>query len=230
MVEREHALKQEKVTFEQLVAFASGELTGREASTVQAYLAVLPEAARTAQRLLAVIRTLRADDTVAATPDAVRRALGLLVDDRVTARGPLGSIPDIGRDLGRGAGRLLARLIFDSRTQLAVAGFRGIGASYQLAYESDPARFDLQILPIDRSAGDLWRLRGQVTVRDDALLLGAVSLLEEDGEAAVATALPDDLGRFKIESPAGVYDLLIELDDGTLSVVAPRLEVGPDFV
>ncbi len=227
-------MKQEKVTFEQLVAFASGELTGREASTVQAYLAVLPEAARTAQRLLAVIRTLRADDTVAATPDAVRRALGLLVDDRVTARGPLGAIRDIGRDigrdLGRGAGRLLARLIFDSRTQLAVAGFRGIGASYQLAYESDPARIDLQILPIDRSAGDLWRLRGQVTVRDDALLLGAVSLLEEDGEAAVATALPDDLGRFKIESPAGVYDLLIELDDGTLSVVAPRLEVGPDFV
>ena len=87
---------------------------------------------------------------------------------------------------------------------------------------------DLQILPQDRTAGESWRVRGQVTVRDGAEL-GAVTLVAEHTETVLATAVPDQAGRFKLDTPAGVFDLRIDLDDGTRSVVAPRLEVGADF-
>ena len=210
-------MKQENVTFEQLVAYASGELTGRAASTVEAYLAVLPAVARTTQRLQEVIQRLRADDTTPATPGAVRRVVNLLqtLDEVPT---PEWLVPI----------RLLADLVFDSRAQPAMAGYRGIAASYQLAFESEPARVDLQILPQDRAVADRWRVRGQVTVRDGAEL-GAVTLVAEHTDTAVATAVPDQAGRFKLDSPAGVFELRIDLDEGTRSVVAPRLEIGPDF-
>lgn len=210
-------MKHENVSFEQIVAYASSELTGREASTVMAYLAVLPEAARTAQRLQEVIQRLRADDTVPGTATAVRRALMLLQSrDEVPTPDWLAPI------------RLFATLVFDSRAQLAMAGYRGSAASYQLAFESEPARVDLQILPQDGTVGDNWRVRGQITVHDDAEV-NAVSLLAEHTETTLATAVPDEAGRFKIDSRAGVFDLRIDLDDGTRSVVASRLEIGPDF-
>ena len=210
-------MKQENITFEQVVAYASGELTGREASTVMAYLAVLPEAARTAHRLQEVIHRLRADDTVPGSAAAVRRALALLQsrDDVLT--------PDWLAPI-----RLFATLVFDSRAQLAMAGYRGSAASYQLAFESEPARVDLQILPQDGTVGDRWRVRGQVTVRDHAEV-DAVTLVAEHTDTALATAVPDQAGRFKIDSEAGVFDLRIDLDDGTRTVVASRLEIGPDF-
>ncbi len=210
-------MRQENITFEQLVAYASGELTGREDSMVEAYLAVLPAVARSTQRLGEVIQRLRADDTAPATPAAVRRALNLLQ--------PLDEVPTPD---WRAPIRLFAKLVFDSRSQLAMAGYRGSAASYQLAFESGPARVDLQILPQDRGVGERWRVRGQVTVRDGAEL-GAVTLVAEHTDTAVATAVPDQAGRFKLDSPAGVFDLRIDLDEGTRSVVARRLEVGADF-
>ena len=210
-------MKQENITFDQVVAYASDELTGREASTVMAYLAVLPEAARTAQRLQEVIQRLRADDTVPGSAAAVRRALALLQSrDDVPTPDWLAPI------------RLFATLVFDSRAQLAMAGYRGSAASYQLAFESEPARVDLQILPQDGNVGDRWRVRGQVSVRDDAEV-DAVTLVAEHSDTALATAVPDQAGRFKIDSDAGVFDLRIDLDDGTRTVVASRLEIGPDF-
>ena len=210
-------MKPENVTFEQLVAYASGELTGREATTVEAYLAVLPAVARTTQRIAEVVQRLRADDTAPATPTAVRRALNLLQSlDEVPTPDWLAPV------------RLCAKLVFDSRAPLAMAGYRGGAASYQLAFESEAARVDLQILPQDGAAGDRWRVRGQVTVRDDAEL-GAVTLLAEHTDTAVATAVPDQAGHFKIDSAPGVFDLRIDLDEGARSVIAPHLEVGPDF-
>jgi anti-sigma factor RsiW len=210
-------MRQENVTFEQVVAYASGELTGREASTVMAYLAVLPEAARTAQRLQEVIQRLRDDDTVPGSAVAVRRALALLQSrDDVPTPDWLAPI------------RLFATLVFDSRAQFAMAGYRGSAASYQLAFESEPARVDLQILPQDGTVGDRWRVRGQVTVRDDAEV-DAVTLVAEHTDTALATAVPDQAGRFKMDSVAGVFDLRIDLDDGTRTVIASRLEIGPDF-
>lgn len=206
-------MKQQKITFEHLVAYASGELTGRAASMVEAYLAVLPEAARDVRRLQDVIRMLRADERVTPTAEAVRHTLAMLQRPE----------PEPAADWLAPV-RVLARLIFDSRNTLALAGYRGSADGYQLAFETDDARLDLQILPRD---GDAWRIRGQVTLHDEAIL-GAVSLMQEPGGTVVAAIEPDCLGRFKIDSVSGVYDLRIELDEGTRSIVAPRLHVGPE--
>ena len=59
-------------------------------------------------------------------------------------------------------------------------------------------------------------------------MLGVVTLVEDHSGSVVATVEPDSLGRFKIDSASGVYDLRIELDEGTRSIVAPRLQVGPE--
>ena len=209
-------MKQQIVTFEHLVAYASGELTGRDASMVEVYLAVLPEAARRARCLQEVIQMLLNDDRVAPTAEAVRRALGLLhVPDAEPAPDWLAPV------------HVLARLVFDSRSTIALAGYRGSADGYQLAFESDDARLDLQVLPRDGADVDAWRLRGQITLHDEAML-GAVSLMQEPCGTVVAAVEPDRLGRFKIDSASGVYDLRIELDEGTRSVVAPRLQVGPE--
>jgi len=209
-------MKQQNVTFKHLVAYASGELTGRDASMVEVYLAVLPEAARQARHLQEVIQTLRTDDRVTPTAEAVRRALGLLhVPDAEPGPDWLAPV------------RVLARLVFDSRSTIALAGYRGSADGYQLAFETDDARVDLQILPRAGEDLDAWRIRGQVTLHDDARL-GAVSLMQEPRGTVVASIEPDCLGRFKIDSTSGVYDLRIELDEGTRSIVAPRLQVGPE--
>lgn len=210
-------MKQQNVTFEHLVAFASGELTGRDSSMVEVYLATLPEAARNARRLQEVIQILQADDSVAPTAEAVRWTLELL--QRREAEPTQDWLAPV---------RVLARLVFDSRNTVAVAGYRGSADGYQLAYESDTARVDLQILPRHGADVDAWRLRGQVTLHDDAML-GAVSLMQEPCGTLVAAVEPDCHGRFKIDSASGVYNLQFELDEGTRSVVAPRLQVGPKY-
>ena len=56
-----------------------------------------------------------------------------------------------------------------------------------------------------------------------------MTLMAEHTDTAVATAVPDQAGHFKIDSPAGVFDLRIDLDEGASSVIVPQLEVGPDF-
>ena len=213
-------MKQRIITFEHLVAYASGELTGRDASMVEAYLAVLPEAARDVRRLQEVIQVLRADESVAPTAEIVRRTLGMLHGREPEEALAVDWVAPV---------RVVARLVFDSRNTVALCGYRGSADGYQLAYESDSARLDLQVLPRAGADVDAWRLRGQVTLHDNATL-GEVSLVRDHCGSVVATVEPDCLGRFKIDSASGVYDLRIELDEGTRSVVAPRLQVGPEIV
>ena len=161
---------------------------------------------------------LQADDSEPPTAEAVRRALGLL--RRRDAEPALDWLAPV---------RVLARLVFDSRTTADLVGYRGSADGYQLAYECDSARLDLQLLPRHGADADAWRLRGQVTLHDNSTL-GEVSLVRDHCGSIVATVEPDCLGRFKIDSASGVYDLRIELDEGRRSVVAPRLQVGPEIV
>jgi hypothetical protein len=164
-----------------------------------------------------VIDTLRTDDTQVPSAEAVLRALRTLQPHRSEPLADwLGPI------------RVLARLVFDSRNRPALAGYRGQASSCQVAYESDPARLDLQITPQGEPSHGTWRLRGQVTTPDDAGI-DSVALLRHRTSTVVATVVPDDVGRFKLTSGPGVYDLQIELDQGTRTVLAPGLEVGPEF-
>lgn len=205
-------MPEQEVTFEQLAAYASGELSGAEAARIEAWLA--PEAARNVGLLREVIETLRSDDTEPATPSAIRRAVAALAAER---SGWLSA-----------ARQLLAELIHDSRWQLAPGGYRGgpAGAGYQLSYDSSWGRVDVQVLPPSPPSSRGYRVRGQVNAVAGAAA-GDVVLRQRGGDAVLASGT-DDFGRFKIEADPGAYDLLIELDGGARTIVAPGLEIGPE--
>ncbi len=204
-------MPEQEVTFDQLVAYASGELSDAEAALVGAWLA--PDAARNVELLREVIETLRSDDTQPATPSAIRRAVAALAAERT---GWIGA-----------ARQLLAQLIHDSRWQLAPGGYRGPAASgYQLSFDSSWGRVDVQVLEPSVPASRGYRVRGQVTAVPGASAGDAV-LRQRDGDAVLASGT-DPFGRFMIEAEPGVYDLLIELDNGARAIVAPGLEIGPE--
>jgi len=204
------------ITFEQLVGYASGDLDAAEVSIVESYLAAMPNAATNANRLREVIETLRADDAPP-TAEAVRRALAAWS----------------GRKAGtvlewlRHAERVVAEVVFDNRQRLAMPGFRGAASTYQLAYTCPSGRVDLQILKHSGSSDASWRLRGQVAPTDE-LAVGSVALVSGGTTEAVAVTTPDPHGRFKIDSPPGVYDLLVELDRGRRVIVARDIAIGTE--
>ncbi|MHC4080508.1 MAG: anti-sigma factor family protein [Planctomycetota bacterium] len=206
------------VTFEQLAAYASGDLDGAEASVVESYLAAIPSAEANVARLREVIDTMRTDDAEPPTAEAVRRALAVWADRRA------------GRILEwlRHAERVVAEVVYDNRQRLAMPGFRGAASTYQSAYECPCGRVDLQILRRPRSPDAWWRLRGQVSPVD-APAVGSVAIVSSGTEEAVAVTTPDRHGRFKIDSPPGVYDLLVELDYGERVIVAPRIAMGTEI-
>lgn len=197
-------MKEHPVSFEDLVAFASGDLSGREAATVEAYLAVLPKTLVTVARLREVIEAMRADDAVAPTAEAIRRALAVFETpprpcwlDRLDV--------------------VIARLVFDTGGRLALAGYRGAAGTRQMSYDSAHGRIDLQVLP---GRGESGRIIGQVTPRDGAAT--GVALGRAGGSEPATRTSPDDHGLFRVEVEAGVYDLVVELD-GDRAIVAPGL-------
>src|SRR5262245_48013749 len=146
-----------RISYDLLITYAAGELYGPEASAVEAWLAVNAAAAETVFRYRMVDESVRLDDGTEPPSQAAARARALF------------SRP--GRPtLAVQVGRLVARLIFDSRTQPVLAGLRGRGTSFHLTYDlsaagaGDSAELDLQAEPSTVS-GRTWRVVGQVAGR-----------------------------------------------------------------
>ncbi|NNM26469.1 MAG: hypothetical protein HKO59_10885, partial [Phycisphaerales bacterium] len=139
------------IPFATLVAYASGEMTPAEAAAFERRLTTTG-LSTVATRLREIITTLRRDDSEAPTEAAVRRALAEFRPTPATAT-PMGTPLAALR-------RIVAELVFDSRRQTTLAGFRGGVAAYQLGFESTLGRVGVQISETKaRDAG--WRLRGQ---------------------------------------------------------------------
>ncbi|MHC4426986.1 MAG: anti-sigma factor family protein [Planctomycetota bacterium] len=206
------------VTFEQIVAYACGDLDDAEASVVESYLAAIPNAAVDVASLREVIDTLRTDDSEPPTAEAIRRALAAW------------SVRRTGKILGwlRQAEHVVADVVYDNRQRLAMPGFRGAASTCQIAYKSSSGRVDLQVRRIPRSPNGWWRLRGQVS-HADTPAIGSVAIVSSGTQEAVAVTKPDRYGRFKIDSPPGVYDLLVELDYGDRVIVAPDIAFGTEI-
>jgi hypothetical protein len=204
-------MTEQDLSFEELVAYASGELTGADAERIEARV----EGSGAVTRLRRIFELLRTDDS-AAPPAEVRR--------RVMAA--FGEIARPSRPWLEGLQQLVARLILDTRDQVAVAAYRGGTSSYRMAFDSPCGRIDLQVLPPAPSASDRWRLRGEAAF--DETRPTTVSLVAGEASEPAATASADEQGHFNIESPPGVYDLLIELETADQVVVAPGLEIGSD--
>ncbi len=207
-------MKDQTVGHEELVAYASGELRDHEAARVEAYLALAADAAREVAELRGVLETMRSDDSEAPPAEVVARAVAARSDQpRATMGGWLVH-----------ARRIIAELIFDSRAQLALDGYRGAGSTCQMAYESRCGRVDLRV-SANPAGPHPWRIHGQVVLGEDAPV-GPVALVAAGTTDPVATVTPDQHGRFRIDAAPGLYDLLVSLDQGQRVIVHPALEVG----
>ena len=201
-------------SFEELVASASGEAPERDADRLAAALRD-PAAAATVAQLQRVFRLLRNDETKPVPVEARRAAWAAFRQRR----------PAVSQWLAA-AQRVVARLVADSRAQVALAGYRGTTPTYRLAYESAGGRIDLQVLPSKGIGGPSCRIRGQFTPSRDVVPSG-VALVESGSSKAVAMGEADESGCFNLDVEPGSYDLLIRLAEGDRVVVVPDVSVRP---
>jgi hypothetical protein len=189
-------------TLEKLIAYAAGELDADATAAVEAHLRDSAEDARRVERLRRIIATMRSDDSVAPSAEALARAKALFeVAPAPTWRAWIGQLEQI-----------VARLVYDSRTQPALAGYRGGGDAVQLSFESETATIDLELVPPTKPPATKWTVLGQLatewTMADVLVLL--VSRSDDDVFVGVR---PDEHGVFMIRSEPGTYDLLIRFTD-----------------
>lgn len=200
------------VTYEQLVAYAAGRLPAGQIEAVEAFVRSNIDAAETVRRLTQVRELVRGDDSVAPPVSTIEAAKSLFRERTAPRTAPYWMAA---------LDRVLANLIFDSRTKPALAGLRGGGDRYQLTFESEDIGIDLDI---ERPReGQTRVLLGQVSADDPQFQEQCIVLSEPGSFAPVTAATPDRTGMFKLEAGAGVFDLLIAVQ-GRL-VVIPNLEI-----
>lgn len=209
-------MSEQSITVEQLILYAVGEMAPSETAATQRHLAGSPQAAAYVAKVRAVLQTMRTDETEAPSVAVIKRAISAFSGGG-ESQGSLAWLEQLRRRV--------AKLMFDSRAQPALAGFRGGSSSYQLAYHSDLGRVELRVSPPQRPAQHAWRVRGQVTAgQRDGGELGSVALLTPGTSHALAVVELDQHGRFKFDTQCGRYDLAVQF--GAEALIAPNLEIG----
>ncbi len=196
-----------KPDYEQLIAYAAGELAGEAVGAVEQAARNDADAAATVSRFRAVADAVRTDRTEAPPAESLAAARALFR--------PVSSPSLLDR-----VRRVIAELVYDSRRQPALVGVRGAEQGYQLCFESEFADVDLQVEPVAGAA--TRRVTGQITPRGPARAATVVFSIGGEG-AAVRTAAADDGGLFSVEMTAGSFELTITTADGVL--VLPGVEV-----
>ncbi len=200
-------------TLEQLVDFVTNRLAEPDATRMGARVASSPELATRASRLRDIVEVLRGDDGAIPPAAEIRRALELLPIPTATSRSAW-------LDTAR---RSAAEIVFDSRDEPERVGFGG--PAFHVAYEGEAGRVDLQVRPAHLPNERIWRVRGQVSAGSDARI-GALVVREADSTRDVAVCDGDDDGGFRIDIPAGAYDLLVAIDDRRVVLTLPGLVIG----
>lgn len=196
--------------YERLIAYAAGELAPLEATAVERELAQDAAAAATVARFRRAMTAVR-DDRSESPPAAALAAAKALF--RPAPAGP--SLFDRLR-------RVLADLVYDSRTQPALVGVRGGGSTYQLTYESGMGEIDVQVETAPGGDAAPRRLIGQVTLNEPAAF-GRVVITAPGTEETIASASIDAGGVFSLTTGAGNFDLWIALGDAV--IVVPGVDV-----
>lgn len=205
-----------RITHQQLIAYAAGEIPGAEAEQVQAHLERDAEAARTVRCYRLASQTILEDSGADPPTEALQRARSIF-DPTVHASDR--------QSLAEHIGNLIAQLIFDSRAQPALAGLRGQATSFQMTWRLAPEsemELDLQAELTDAPGGERWQLVGQVTSRDPIGPL-TVNLCREGSTVAVHSVDADERGSFVLRVEPGIYDLHMDLPGGHTVVPDIRL-------
>jgi anti-sigma factor RsiW len=206
-------MAKDDITYEMLIAYAAGELPADAVARVEAHLARFPDDAVALERIQATIQAMRADDSVDPPAKTLARAKAIFQPMERPARPSW---------LDR-LERVVADLVFDSRTQPALAGVRGAGEAIQLAYASAVAEIDLELLPGAGEDPHQWTLMGQISVPTPASNMEVALVSQTEGELYAQTQ-PDAHGVFKLQLGPGVYDVVIRIERRT--VVLPAINLN----
>lgn len=205
-----------KVTQQQLIAYAAGDLRGAAAERVEALLGRDADAARTVARYRLARRTILGDDGVDPPAEAVERARAIYDPTFYAVERP---------SLGDCVGGLIAHLLYDSRAAPALAGLRGQATSFQMTWrlaQDAGIELDLQAELTDTPAGEQWQVVGQVTSREPLGSL-SVNLCHTGSSTAVQSVNADARGSFVLRVAPGPYDLHLHMPDGHAVVPDIRL-------
>lgn len=188
------------VSYDDLMAFAMGELSGRPATEIATHIAGCAGCAATVRRATLVQATVRADALFSPSPAALAK-VNALISGRKPAAVPQDSM----------LRRMVAALSFDSRNQAALAGLRGGSDAFTLAYEIDDTVIDMHFEPDASGANAPWQLTGQI---DDPSSSGStVTAIAGDG-AVRQSAGTDEHGVFLLTLATGDYTIEVETADG----------------
>ena len=202
-----------RVSYEQLIEYAAGELDFEAADTVKRHLASSPDASAIVRRFQMVAEALRRDDSQAPSEDVLAQAKALFANRRIA------SAPG----LLETAARVIAELVYDSRPQVALAGVRGAATAYQLSFQSERADVDLEVGPHEDEGSVLCRISGQITPSRKSDVVRTVAFAAPGTTEMASTIKPDQYGVFGATIASGKYDLLITLSD--TQVVLPNVEI-----
>ena len=214
---------------EMLLAYAAGELSVQDAGAVEEFLARDHEARQFVALYRSVLETVARDESVEPPLKSIQAAKAIF--DASAVKWTAGTRPTWIDSLRQ----LAATLVFDSRVQPALAGYRGGSGGFELGFVSDAGEIDLQAEP----AGDdpalprstpRWRIIGQVSPNEssDEQSIPAVAVALVNCQAMSADeahlADADDHGVFSIHAEPGCYDLHVRIGDTVVVIQDVRIE------
>lgn len=208
------------IPYERLIAHASGETTGAEADAVATHLATCPACAATVARYSVAREAASAPAWAPVPVAAMERA-----KDLFARFGPRPAPTEERTSPLAALRRMVASITFDGAGGVGLAGARGTGDAFTLAYSSEVAEVDLQVEPVAGPDGSgQWRIMGQITPRDDPDAAGVRVGLAVPGGEPEAWVASDAHGYFALQAAPGRYDIQIALPAVLLSL--PSLDVG----
>lgn len=209
-----------KITTDQLLAYADGELDPAAAEQIEAHVQNDPEAAATLERYQRMRTLTAADDSIAPPDNVVERAKAIF---RPRSRGAKAG------EWWRSLEEAIASLIYDSRLQPAAVRYADAGQRFQLTYEVDEVEVDLQFDRAARSSESgaktneqRWRVMGQIT-GEAPTAAQPIAIQRTDGEVIAETEI-DDRDMFTAELSPGRYDVLIGHDEQAIRLSGIELE------
>ena len=195
---------------EEILAYLCGEATPVQAEQLRSLEASDPTFARQLRSAATTIDTLRSDRTPSVPAEWLASARALFKPQpRTAAPGWLES-----------AVQRLAALVYDSRVQPSLAGFRGADDAVQLAFEAGETEIDVQVLP----PGDtpVTRVIGQISGSAGARM--DVALIESQTGTLVDSGAADDSGVFTLLAAApGEYDIFVNAGTEVLKLERVRI-------
>ena len=195
--------------FERLMDYLDSRMDEASNEIMEAHLAAGCEQCASNRKWYERISAIAVgDETVEPPAWALKRAMKLFDNSRPRERTP------------RLVARLVASLIFDSRSRPAMAGARLTeAADHQLLYHAEGYNIDLQIASSEGPTGDLT---GQILREGEFAFESVAGLpleLECKGET-VRSAATNEIGEFSFPALGqGKYDLRIETVEISITIV-----------